>query len=48
MASAFGSIETQGGPRGEAFRRGIGQFVAALFPPQTPGTKPERCRQPFC
>lgn len=36
IADAFGSVGTAGGPGGEVFRRGIGQFAASLFPPNNP------------
>lgn len=44
LVEAFGSIETDGGPRSEVFRRGIGQFTALLFPPRNPELRPFRCR----
>jgi len=36
MAWAAGTVPTAGGADGAAFRRGIGQFTAALFPSQNP------------
>jgi hypothetical protein len=48
LAYAYGSIETEGGPDGDKFRRGIGQLVALLFPVRNPEQTPDRCRPPFC
>lgn len=36
LAYVFGSVPTDDGPRSEAFRRGLGEFVAGLFPPHNP------------
>jgi hypothetical protein len=36
MAWAAGTVPAAGGPGGAGFRRGIGQFTAALFPSQNP------------
>jgi hypothetical protein len=43
LAFVFGSIETAGGPAAPLFRRGIGQFTAALFPPRNPEERPAGC-----
>jgi hypothetical protein len=42
LAYVFGSVPTGDGSRSEPFRRGIGQFVAELFPAQNPEAVPRR------
>ena len=43
LASASGTIATAEGPRSTSFRRGIGQFTQALFPPSNPEAETGGC-----
>jgi hypothetical protein len=43
IASASGTIATAEGPRSASFRRGIGQFTQALFPPSNPEAEVGGC-----
>jgi hypothetical protein len=48
LATTYGSVEASAGPQSEAFRRGIGRFVAELFPLQNPDRTSDRCIGPHC
>ena len=48
LADVFGRIGTEGGPGGAPFRRGVGQVIASLFPPQNPQNRPDQCSGVDC